>query len=690
MIEHMFDETTVPTAHVSFIEQAFSEWFRSLPGAPVFIIEGPPHGRRTTVEQPSADLRDEGLFTGSSEVLDEAPAGPVAGIPTELPDELPAGLGVLRRLLDCGADELAAAKAAYLESGRLAAVQARRLAAFAAQRPAAALDRPDEEVGAAAAASRAARPRVLTAVSEWAADEVAAAFALSGPAAATLLTESVILAEQLPGTLAALEAGVIGWAHARMLTEVLSLLTDPAVRTGVEEKLLSRAAGRTVSQLRESARRAVLRADASVAARRLATAIRDRQVRVFPGRDGMASLSATLPIPVALACRSALERFAEACRTPDDVRTKDQRVVDCLADLILRPGETGLPPVQAQLQIVATAATLTGGDEPGEIDGEVVPAAVVRELAYALGLMPRSEASDLPVADVPPAGATSVETTTGAPTPTETATGAVGEANAVGNPVSDSASRSTDAPNASAAGAPSASERAAADLAALLGIRTVAGTALAHLPTIAVVEEIGGQLLALTHAGELRRCATVGTGLGPPPATAGYSPAAALDRFVRARDRRCRFPGCRARAQRCDLDHNTPWPAGPTSADNLCCLCRHHHRLSHQAPAGACAAWPTAACNGPPPAARRSPPTHPGTPPTTPNHRRPHPHDRQRAHHAGPSHHLPPPNASSADHDHPAPTTTTQHPSDERRFTRPHGSAGHGATAKASPRRPAR
>jgi len=69
--------------------------------------------------------------------------------------------------------------------------------------------------------------------------------------------------------------------------------------------------------------------------------------------------------------------------------------------------------------------------------------------------------------------------------------------------------------------------------------------------------------------------------LGPLPDDA---PAAPLRAFVRARDRRCRFPGCRAAAIRCDLDHTMPWPAGPTSADNLCCLCRHHHRLSHQAP----------------------------------------------------------------------------------------------------------
>ncbi|MBC7677741.1 MAG: HNH endonuclease, partial [Pseudorhodobacter sp.] len=34
-------------------------------------------------------------------------------------------------------------------------------------------------------------------------------------------------------------------------------------------------------------------------------------------------------------------------------------------------------------------------------------------------------------------------------------------------------------------------------------------------------------------------------------------------------------------ARRTDLDHRTPWPRGSTSADNLQCLCRHHHRAKH-------------------------------------------------------------------------------------------------------------
>ena len=58
-----------------------------------------------------------------------------------------------------------------------------------------------------------------------------------------------------------------------------------------------------------------------------------------------------------------------------------------------------------------------------------------------------------------------------------------------------------------------------------------------------------------------------------------YRPSVALQRFVRSRDLTCRFPGCGAPADRCDIDHTVAYPAGPTHPSNLKCLCRKHHLL---------------------------------------------------------------------------------------------------------------
>jgi hypothetical protein len=61
-----------------------------------------------------------------------------------------------------------------------------------------------------------------------------------------------------------------------------------------------------------------------------------------------------------------------------------------------------------------------------------------------------------------------------------------------------------------------------------------------------------------------------------------YRPPTALADYIRARDRVCRFPTCQTPASRCDLDHQTPYPAGETKPDNLWTLCRRHHRLKDQ------------------------------------------------------------------------------------------------------------
>ena len=61
-----------------------------------------------------------------------------------------------------------------------------------------------------------------------------------------------------------------------------------------------------------------------------------------------------------------------------------------------------------------------------------------------------------------------------------------------------------------------------------------------------------------------------------------YRPSARMAKRVRARDRRCRFPGCTVAAVFCDLDHVRPWPGGPTTDTNLICLCRRHHRVKQR------------------------------------------------------------------------------------------------------------
>lgn len=73
------------------------------------------------------------------------------------------------------------------------------------------------------------------------------------------------------------------------------------------------------------------------------------------------------------------------------------------------------------------------------------------------------------------------------------------------------------------------------------------------------------------------------TGTTVHTSTTTYRPTAGIKDFVTTRDQHCRFPGCTARPQLCDLDHVIPWPAGPTTPANLHLLCRHHHRAKHTA-----------------------------------------------------------------------------------------------------------
>jgi hypothetical protein len=67
-----------------------------------------------------------------------------------------------------------------------------------------------------------------------------------------------------------------------------------------------------------------------------------------------------------------------------------------------------------------------------------------------------------------------------------------------------------------------------------------------------------------------------------PLRTDSYTPTTTIARHVITRDQHCVVPGCRRKAQHCELDHRVPWPAGDTSAANLQPLCARHHKMKHE------------------------------------------------------------------------------------------------------------
>ncbi|MGY1812541.1 DUF222 domain-containing protein [Blastococcus sp. SYSU D00820] len=112
---------------------------------------------------------------------------------------------------------------------------------------------------------------------------------------------------------------------------------------------------------------------------------------------------------------------------------------------------------------------------------------------------------------------------------------------------------------------------------------------------IGLVDPGTGELRATLTRAELDRLARRGCAQHPdghcgcpvldrPEPVDRYRPSIPTDRFVRTRDQHCRMPGCHHRAGWADLDHVIPHAhGGATACDNLCCLCRRHHRLKTHA-----------------------------------------------------------------------------------------------------------
>jgi len=120
------------------------------------------------------------------------------------------------------------------------------------------------------------------------------------------------------------------------------------------------------------------------------------------------------------------------------------------------------------------------------------------------------------------------------------------------------------------------------DLDTLVGLAEHPGELAGYGPVIA---DIARKVAAEQDNAQWRWTVTdPATGQALHNGTTGRRPTTSQRRTVEARNQTCIFPGCRMPAIDCDLDHTTRWAdGGETTIDNLTPLCRHDHRIRHQA-----------------------------------------------------------------------------------------------------------
>lgn len=363
------------------------------------------------------------------------------------------------------------------------------------------------------------------------ADEIGPALRLPAGTALRRVEDAVLLAEALPEVLRALEQGLVGLRQVGVLVELWRDLVwdadslSPELRAPVEsvrrivDELLLRAPDSTVAQLRALARRRRAGLLRETEEQRHRLALRDRCVWVEPREDGMAQLCALLDAATAHAIQDRIDALAER------------------ADPAL--------PVEALPVRAAGAAPAPMAPHGGPSDVTVGRSGHRTQPQLRADVL-----ADLLLDGEPPDLPGHLRGIRGHVTVTVPVLALLQDAGE-GIP-------------GSAEGLPRTSR-----CAELEGYGPI---------PVGLAERIAARAPSwsriLTHP-------VTGTVLDRDRST--YAVPADLKHRLRARDGTCRFPGCRRRASRCDLDHTTAWAdGGRTAADNLAHLCRHHHRLKHR------------------------------------------------------------------------------------------------------------
>jgi len=217
--------------------------------------------------------------------------------------------------------------------------------------------------------------------------ELSATVHLAPATLRTLLAESGALCERFPETLAELSKGNVFWLQVRPLLDLTSCMSDEHAKE-VQDVVLPRIGDLTPRQNRNRVSGAVCEVDPEGAAERHAERNKKRLVEVRAEEDGMATLSVLMKAELALAILAKLNAVC-AKRAKGDSRTKDQRRVDALVEMVLSGQGGDAAALGAMVHLVVNVESLIGLDDtPAQLEGY---GAITPGQARALVTAPGSE-----------------------------------------------------------------------------------------------------------------------------------------------------------------------------------------------------------------------------------------------------------------------------------------------------------
>ncbi|MDT0116385.1 DUF222 domain-containing protein [Microbacterium sp. PRF11] len=387
------------------------------------------------------------------------------------------------------------------------------------------------------------------------ASEIAAAGCVSDRSVQAQIGKALTLVDHFPATVDAWEAGALSRAHVQAIVDAG---TPVPVDKRAEFDVLAVATAEGLSPGRLRARLTTLaeRLQPTTITERHQRGREERCVRVVRGENGMSDLIATLPTVLAV---GIYDRLTQQSRALIDARDKLGSAVSA--------GARGTSSYDSGQPVGSGAAF--GIDRCGDGSDERPE----RETAGALDVQERN--------------ATAAGTATVAATPGAGAALAAADVRSTDQVRADILADLllTAAPGAD----PTRTDDGPGALGAIRARVQVVVPALSVLDpareNIDPAELVGHGPIDIDTARQLAEATKVpwdrvitNPVTGAVLCTDSYQRTAAIDRYLRARDRHCRWPGCTAPAVRCEVDHNLDYAlGGKTHVCNLCHFCQRHH-----------------------------------------------------------------------------------------------------------------